>query len=171
MSHKNNHETLRPQYVDLLSSFLLAFLWVRYYGYRYNIPFLNSPFVNWWALTIWTLGLYGVLYFHKLYIKMGWKELPAAGLIWVTCLAVTLIIEFIGYKVLGVREMGGHPPLVFDLVHGTAVLKICYFFAAPIAVGGAALVKKILFGRRLCETNILLRQKRYKSAMNIDKGC
>jgi hypothetical protein len=80
-------------------------------------------------------------------------------MVWFACLSATLIIEFVGYKVLRIREMGGHPPLVFGLVHGTPLLKFCYFFAAPIAIGSVALVKKILSRMPFCEAGMPVRQK------------
>lgn len=127
---------------DLLLSSLLAFTWVRFYGYRYNVPFLNSPFLSWWAFTIWTTSLFAMLCLHRSCWSRGWTGPRATGVVWAATLALTLSGEFVGYRVLGIREVRGYPPLILGLVHGTLALKLTYVFAPPLVFGGLTLARK-----------------------------
>lgn len=128
---------------DTLTAALMACCWVRYYGYHYNVPFLNSPYINWWALTLWSGGLYAIMYLYRKLRRS--LNIPTAIIsVWLMALAVTFIIEFIGYSLLEIRETGGYSPLFLNMIHGTALLKFCYIIAAPAAIVSSALVSSVL---------------------------
>lgn len=128
---------------DALTAAVMACCWVGYYGYNYNVPFLNSPYINWWAFILWTVGLYGIMNLHRK-LRRSQNAPTAAISVWLMALAVTFMIEFIGYSLLEIRETGGYPPLFLNMIHGTALLKFCYIIAAPAALVGSALVSSVL---------------------------
>lgn len=129
--------------VALALAFLVSLAWVRYYGYRYNLPALNSGTVNWWALTLWTFGLFVV--------QRTWVRLRRNGLPVPTCIGIVavgywiglLALEYVGYRLLGIRESRGFPPLAFGLVHGTATLKVYYACAGLLFVSLASAVGRV----------------------------
>lgn len=141
----------RETFRDAVAAVTIALVWVWGYGYAYNIPSLNSPHVNWWALLLWSGGLFGVLRLFRRLKNTGKGDLAAVATVWAVSLAALLFLEYLGYQVLGIQETGGHPPLIFNLIHGTAVLKVWYLFSAPLtilAVRGGSLLFPRLTPRR-----------------------
>lgn len=110
----------------LTLAFAVSLAWVLHYGYRYNLPALNSGPVNWWALTLWTAGLFTV---QRTYARLRRTSLPLLACVGIVALGYwtgLLALEYVGYRVLGIRESRGFPPLAFGLVHGTVTLKLYY---------------------------------------------
>lgn len=131
-------------FIDISIACVVSFYWVGYYGYKYNISYLNSPVINWLALTLWSLGLICNMVIYK-YMRqaIGHKWL-CIGLTWLTYLVLLLLIEFTGYYVLGIRQITEEKPLIFGLIHGTNTLKIYYLVAGMGTLVLSKLVKKAL---------------------------
>lgn len=131
-------------FIDISIACIVSFYWVGYYGYKYNIPYLNSQVINWLALILWSAGLICNMMIYK-YIRqaIGSKWL-SLGLTWLTYLALLLLVEFIGYDVLGIRQITEEKPLIFGLIHGTKTLKIYYLLAGMGTLALSKLVKKAL---------------------------
>jgi hypothetical protein len=55
-----------------------------------------------------------------------------------------LLIEYLGYYVLRIRQVTTEGPLLFGLIHGTVSLKIYYIFAGVCAVAVNGAFKKAL---------------------------
>jgi hypothetical protein len=122
-------------------SLTIAFFWCGSYGYRYNFEQLNSPVVNWWALLLWTAGLFMTISSHRL-LSLSIRSAAARfGLAWSGYLAGLIVFEFVGYRMLGIREVRSseYAPLMFGLVHGPVQLKLFYVFAGPIGIGTGTL--------------------------------
>lgn len=124
----------RPE-LDLILAVSIATVWVALYGYRYNIPELNSAGLSWWAILLWSLGLWGVF---RLYVTIRGRmahPMLAAVLVWFIYLVALFLAEWIGYRWLVIREVRAGEPLAFGLVHGSRLMKF-YYAAAPILTLG-----------------------------------
>lgn len=131
-------------FIDISIACGVSFYWVGYHGYKYNIPYLNSPVINWLALILWSAGLICNMMIYKYMrqaIKSKWLGL---GLTWLTYFVLLLLVEFIGYDVLGIRQITEEKPLIFGLIHGTSTLKIYYLVAGVGTLALSKLVKKAL---------------------------
>jgi hypothetical protein len=119
-----------------LMAVAIAFEWVGHYGYHYSRPVFNSPGLSWWAFLLWTLGLAavaeGYAFFEaRLGSRLGALAVTALGY------GVALgVVEYLGYAVLGIREVGhpGRSALALDLVHGTRTLHAFYLGAPWLGV-------------------------------------
>lgn len=132
-----------PVVRDLAVAVSVSGAWVAYYGYRYNVAFLNSRGINWWAFLWWAAGLFAILrFFGRLQdaVCPWWLAMTAT---WAAYAAVLVAVEYVGYVLLGIREMHGEPPLAFGVIHGTPALKLYYSVAAPLAVAIAASVQRL----------------------------
>lgn len=121
-----------PVAAGVFVALTLPFLWVGSYGYRYNHDFFNSSGLNWWAFLLWFAGSLTLSWHYaKSHARSG--SHPKA---FMTTLAgygvVLLAIEYLGYVVLGIHEIGHQgEPLLFGLIHGSPVLWGAYL-CAPI---------------------------------------
>lgn len=128
-----------------ISSFIISFIWVGFYKYKYNFESLNNVGLNLWAFGWWFTALLLVLLFYH---KMNLKILNRIFTMLITYLAYLislLIFEYTGYNLLGIREISktSSHSLVFDLIHGTKVMHI-FYLSAPLAV--LLFHKLLLFG-------------------------
>lgn len=151
--------------LDGITAAVLAYAWVSYYGYHYNIRFLNSFCVNWWAMMLWTIGLYSSIRLLKIF-RRSFSIPVSVILTWILILTATFIIEFFGYNILKIHETGGYPPLFLNIIHGTPLLKFMYIVAAPVAIVSSALVnwavhmlsqlcRRILLDVYVCPENVI----------------
>lgn len=131
-------------FIDVSIACVVSFYWVGYYGYKYNIPYLNSPVINWLALTLWSAGLICNMLIYKYMRQVVGSKGLCLGLTWLTYLALLLLVEFIGYDVLGIRQITEDKPLIFGLIHGTNTLKVYYLIAGMGTLALSKLVKKAL---------------------------
>lgn len=130
---------------DLSISCAISFFWVASYGYTYNLSFLNSPVVNWWAFALWSSGLFACLCVSRMldyYIAEHF--LVKIALIWILYFSGILIIEYLGYYVLHIRQVTSDGPLLFGLIHGTVILKVYYVIAGICAVVTSKTLGKVL---------------------------
>ncbi|MCE5204990.1 MAG: hypothetical protein LLF80_02640 [Porphyromonadaceae bacterium] len=136
------------KYYKLLALFIstitIAFLWVGWYGYIYNIPFFNSPYINWWALSCWTLsGVIILLMFINLKDKRN--IFFAVTLPWFIYLVVLCGVEYIAYHLLNFREISQpSTPMIFDIVHGSKIMHIYYLTAPVLFIGLFIILNSLL---------------------------
>jgi len=132
-----------------LTAATIAFGWVGSYQYRYNLEFLNSPGINGWAFVCWVGTVLAILRWYR-WAEVRWAA-PGMALAttWVFgVLGLMLPIEFLGYTLLGIHEVG-HPaaqPLLLDLVHGTSTL-FTFYLTAPITIVAVYLQARLLLTR------------------------
>lgn len=129
---------LRRKDFDLMVEFFvscaMSLLWVGFYGYTYNVPFLNSPMINWLAFFLWGSGLFFTLRVYRLFCRIVRPFWMRVVLVWLTYFSGLLVVEYLGYYVFRIRQVTSEGPLLFGLIHGTAALKIYYIFAGICAV-------------------------------------
>lgn len=128
---------------DLAVAVTVSAVWVAFYGYRYNVALLNSRGINWWAFLWWSAGLFAILRaFSRLQGAVSsWRLAIVAT--WGAYAAVLVAVEYVGYALLGIRELHGEPPLAFGVIHGTPALKLYYTLAAPLAIAIAAGLQRL----------------------------
>jgi hypothetical protein len=141
-----------------LGAVAVAFEWVGNYGYSYSRPFFNSPGICWWAFLLWTLALVAVgLVFSSLEARLG-SPAKALGLTALGYLVALAAVEYLGYVVLGIHEVG-HPSrtaLAFDLAHGTRTMHVFYTLAPAVGVAVFAGLRA-LFRRAMTPALVLSR--------------
>jgi len=132
-------------HIALLTAFTIAFLWVGFYEYKYNVPVLNFSGFNYAAFSFWSFGIFLILVTYN-YLTTNLKKHYSMILVWIIYFIILCIIEYILYHFFGVRESGQHvhKPLIFDIIHGTKVLHIFYLVAPFISVTLYTLVKKYI---------------------------
>ena len=114
-------------------SVTVAFLWVGFYGYRYNTPALNSPGLNWWAFTLWSAAHFTVIFIFVRRNTGSRGVLQGGATAWIIHLAGLFCIEYFGFHVLGIREIGRayRRPLIADILHGS-LITFLYYTTAPL---------------------------------------
>jgi hypothetical protein len=123
-------------HITLFTALTIAFLWVGFYKYEYNIPEINSPGLNYYAFLAWSAGIFVVISIFNMLAKRT-KTFLALTVTWVFYFIPLCLIEFIGYYILGIKESGNHMhnPLIFNLIHGSAIMHIFYLMLPFISVG------------------------------------
>lgn len=121
----------------LLSSVLMALVWVGSYHYKYNIGLFNTPVINIWAFTLWVLTGYialQIIFYFRARVGHAVLILPLS---WIIYFAGLLLFEYIGYYVLNIRERSAQPAdaLVFGVIHGPFSLH-AYYVSFPILISG-----------------------------------
>lgn len=129
---------------DLAIAVTVSAVWVAFYGYRYNVALLNSRGINWWAFLWWAVGLFAILRFFGLLRNAASPWWLAIAATWAAYAAILVAVEYIGYALLGIRELHGESPLAFGVIHGTPALKLYYAVAAPLAIAIAASVRRLI---------------------------
>ncbi len=125
--------TYLPDWViSLFASVSFAFLWVGSYQYHYNAGFdiseINTSGLNLWAFLLWLVGGFIFLEVYKFIKKHVRHPLFKLILSYVFYFSSLLVVEFIGYYLLGIRESNpkSKDPLLFGLIHGNLVLHVYY---------------------------------------------
>jgi hypothetical protein len=115
-----------------IASPAVAFLWVGSYGYQYNVAALSNRGISWFGWGLWTFGHLVILG-----INSGLKSRVSTArvrlsILWAIYFLVLLVIEFVGYYLLGIHEVGhpACPALILGLIHGTPVL-FGFYLTAP----------------------------------------
>ena len=132
-----------PVVRDLAVAVTVSAVWVAFYGYRYNVEFFNSRGINWWAFLCWSGELFAILRFFDWLrgaVSPRWLAVPAT---WGAYAATLLTAEYIGYALLGIRELHGERPLIFGVIHGTTTMKLYYSVAGLLAIAIAASVRRL----------------------------
>lgn len=120
---------------ELLAAFIsgitIAFVWVGWYGYSYNIPFFNSPCLNWWAFCCWTIVGVAMIVVFKI-IKNKMNFILSLSVVWIIYIILLFTVEYLAYQILDFREItNGATPLIFNIVHGTPIMHV-FYTTAPI---------------------------------------
>lgn len=129
-----------------IASFVIAFFWVGFYQYHYNVDELNSPGFNLWAFFLWYLGLNGILLFFT-FIRKKIGSLPLNIIItWFSYFVVLLVVEYFGRYIIQIKESSNpkNTPLIFGLIYGNNILHIVYTIMPLIAILIYLLTHKIL---------------------------
>jgi hypothetical protein len=131
-------------HIALFTAITIAFDWVGFYRYKYNVPMLNSPGLNYTAFLLWSTGIFSVLIvYNRLSVK--YNKLYSMALLWMIYFAALCIFEFTLYHVFGFKESGAHDhkPLMFNIIHGTNVLHLFYMLCPFTSVAIFLIFKKL----------------------------
>lgn len=115
----------------VFASLTIAYTWVGFYGYKYNVGFWNSPGLNFTAFLLWFGGQMAIISI-SLYIYSWTKKLLASlFLIYLIYLPALSVFEYFNYHIIKVREVGTplRKALFFDIIHGTTILHFFYVLA------------------------------------------
>lgn len=130
---------------SILSAFIISFLWVGFYNYKYNIEMINTAGLNIWAFSWWFAGLLFILFVAeglKNTIKNKFILYQTVYLIYLFCL---LTFEYLGYNVFNIRKISDteNSALIFNLIHGTTQLHIFYLIAPLLTFLLYSITRKI----------------------------
>lgn len=160
-SVSNPHHLFRLKlFIIFLASVTYSFLWVGFYGYRYNIEFFNTPGINLYAWPAWAVGSALTIYYFDI-LKI--KNLLVKFLItWITYIAALFIFETIGYYVVRMHEisMPNPQPLIFGIIHGSSVLHFMYLFSPFFTIS-------LYFGFRFLIFKALRQSKKHVTSSKI----
>ncbi len=135
----------------------IAFLWVGFYGYEYNVSVLNNNGLNLWAFGLWFTAMFFICLLFE-YLKTRFdNKLVLFSVLYIIYSIGLLIVEFLGYYVFDIHEVSKNIsyPLILNLIHGTKVLHY-FYISVPLIV--------ILF-YRLIESTLQL----YLSQFQVEK--
>ncbi|GIV46112.1 MAG: hypothetical protein KatS3mg036_0930 [Ignavibacterium sp.] len=127
----------------IVTSLTISFIWIGFYQYRYNYDFLNSSGLNFWAFGCWSVSILIICISFSHFKDKFSNKLKFYPIFYLFYLTSLLTVEFIGYKILGIKEIAhiNSDSLIFNLIHGTTTLHIYYLLAPFIAI----LINKIIF--------------------------
>lgn len=150
----NNRQLTKLWSSLLLASATLSFLWVGFYGYRYNNVVLNSDGINYYAFCCWFVSGTAIIgLYHTLRVKFYKTKLSAILVTWLVYLPSLFTFEYIGYFLLGLKETSlGIHPLIFDIIHGTHLLYVFYLFS-PLFFIVLFSMAKLLFSHAFEKNN------------------
>jgi hypothetical protein len=121
----------------VFTSLTVAFLWVGNYHYTYNYKYLNNTGLNLWAFFWWSIS--GCFFLETyLFLKSKIKKTFYVLLTnWLLYFILLLIIEFIGYYILQIREVGltHKTALIWGLIHGNTTMHV-YYLIFPFLLSG-----------------------------------
>lgn len=120
----------------VITPIIISFIWVGFYQYKYNYNFLNNDGFNLWAFGWWSISLFLICHFYSK-LRNKFSNQIKFYLLFYLIYSISLVtIEFIGYKLLGIKEIfhTNSQNLIFNLIHGTPVLHIFYLLAPFIAI-------------------------------------
>ena len=119
----------------IVASSILSFIWVGNYQYHYNIEAFNTQSINIWAFSLWVISGYLYLTIHgRVKNKIENRYLPLV-ISWFIYLTGLLLIEYIGYAVLGIRENSARgEALILGLIHGNSTLHTYYMLFPALII-------------------------------------
>ena len=132
--------------IKLFSSLVLSALWGGYYHYKYNVEAFNVYSINIWAFFLWLVFGYLFLIIYS----FVWEKINRVYLrltvSWVIYFVGLLIVEYIGYHVVCIRENSERAgnALIFGLIHGTLVLHIYYMLFPFLIIAVYHLLLRLL---------------------------
>jgi len=132
LSKKYNFASLLS--IRVFVAIAMALIWVRFYGYNYNISFLNSSHVNWFAFILWSTWLFITITIYNFIYFFTKKNMLSLVLTWIVYFPLLLSFEYIGHYVLNIRLVTNDGPLIFGLIHGSQTLKTFYLIAGILAI-------------------------------------
>jgi hypothetical protein len=131
-------------HIALFTAITIAFDWVGFYRYKYNVSIFNSPGLNYAAFSLWSIGIFSMLVIYNR-LSVRYNKGYSIALLWVIYFAVLCIFEFTLYHIFGFKESGehAHNPLFFNIIHGTAFLHLFYMLCPFTAVAVYTMFKKL----------------------------
>jgi hypothetical protein len=131
-------------HIALFTAITIAFDWVGFYRYKYNVPIFNSPGLNYMAFSLWLTGIFSMLVIYNL-LSVRFNKVYSLALLWIVYFAGLCIFEFTLYHIFGFKESGGHArnPLIFDIIHGTTALHVFYMLSPFTSVAIYSIFKKL----------------------------
>ena len=130
--------------VAALVAMTIAFVWVGNYGYRYNVPGLNTQGLNYYVFAAWALGLFTVIQIYRSF-SVRWTRQPSViGTTWLAGMMILFTFEFVSYHILHVHEISkpARTALIFDMIHGTTALHWFYLTAPMTAIGAFNIARR-----------------------------
>lgn len=120
----------------VLASVIIAFNWVGFYKYKYNVQVFNTSGLNIWAFFWWSIGLFLICQFQIRLKNKFQNEKLYYFTLYISYLIILFSLEFIGYKLLNIRESNhiNSTALLFNLIHGTLILHLFYLTAPFIVI-------------------------------------
>jgi len=134
-------------HIALFAAITIAFDWVGFYRYKYNVPLFNSPGLNYTAFSLWSMGIFSILVIYNR-LSVRYPKAYSIALLWVVYFVTLCIFEFTLYHIFGFKESGehAHRPLFFNIIHGTIFLHLFYMLSPFLSVAVFSIFKK-LFNR------------------------
>ena len=131
-------------HIALFTAFTIAFIWVGFYRYKYNVPIFNSPGLNYTAFLLWLTGIFSMLVIYNR-LSVRFNKVYSIALLWIISFAVLCFFEFTLYHMFGLKESGehDHKPLIFNIIHGTTVLHVFYVLSPFTSVAIYSIFKKL----------------------------
>ncbi len=143
--YRDRYEIYFTAIIALLASMTYAFLWVGFYGYKYDGNEWNSSGLNYSAFIFWTAGAFGTISFYRL---IWWfKPIGRFMITWLAYLPVLFLVEYFGYHILQLHEISrpGSSALLLGLIHGTRTLHIFYLISPLITIPLFLLLKNLFY--------------------------
>lgn len=143
---------IKRKYFDLFTIFFvsitISFLWVGFYGYKYNVSFLNTPGINVTTWILWTIGLILCSFTYKQLkekLNSRWKSI---SIVYILYIPLLFLFEYFNYHILMFREIStaNRVALIFDVIHGTSALHIYYLTAPIINIFTYDIINKLFWG-------------------------
>lgn len=118
----------RRMAAEILLAALFAFLLNLFVPHVYVTDTVSIGRFNLFSFVSWTAGLVFLREVYKAY-RWRFRWLVMTGLY----LGVLLLLEYIGFHLLGIRLIGNEPSyLGLGVLHGTPILHIVYMLAGPL---------------------------------------
>jgi hypothetical protein len=123
--------TISSKASKVMTSFIISFLWVGFYNYKYNIKFLNTEGLNLWSFSLWFIGSNIIISLFQLIRNRFDNLLISISLHYLSYISALIILEMVGQEVLQIHEISksNSQPLIFNLIHGNNFLHIFYLTA------------------------------------------
>jgi len=131
-------------HIALFTAISIAFDWVGFYRYKYNVPIFNSPGLNYTAFLLWFTGIFSMLVIYNR-LSIRFNKIYSIALLWMISFAGLCILEFTFYHIFGFKESGdhAHTPLIFDIIHGSTALHVFYLLSPFTSVAIYSIFKKL----------------------------
>lgn len=133
---KTRRDNLSNYIIAFISSFIISFIWVGFYKYKYNIESLNNYGLNIWAFCWWFTGLILVLsFYYNTSLKMS-NRIVSLLITYFVYLFFLILLEYIGFNILEIHEISkpNSRSLIFNMIHGTTVMHIFYLASPSLVV-------------------------------------
>jgi hypothetical protein len=131
-------------HIALFTAITIAFDWVGFYRYKYNVLIFNSPGLNYTAFSLWSAGIFSVLVIYNR-LSVRYSKAYSIALLWIIYFTALCIFEFTLYHIFGFKESGehAHKPLFFNIIHGTTSLHLFYMLCPFTSVAIFSMFKKL----------------------------
>jgi hypothetical protein len=139
----NKRQIINLRFIDLPLSFFSSLIWVSYYGYNYNVSFLNFAHVNWYSLFLWTGGLFATIRIYRFLAERIAIQPVPIFLTWFFYFVGLWAVEFVGYYMLRIRLVTDEGSLFLGVIHGPPILKAYYMSVGPAIVLLIAAINKL----------------------------